>query len=449
MNNTWLVPDRQTIFKDVNVSSTAKAIRNSKSNNTILTEVEEIVSSIPGWVWSGVNEKVWEIKFEKYKAWHINANCHSPPRNLVIQACDGLPPFNLGSWLNQQTQRYSGKQSKRSLSNLQIKRFETEIRFWRWTDWERSFSGYKYAVEKLGVENIKISTSLSELPLEIRNVGRWLSKQREHCHKRNFYSSSKLSPQNLKELEKFGFECDPFAMRWHEGFMELLKYVRSFKTARVSQTHVTSSGFNLGVWVTKRRVARSKNVSNDPNHMLRQRLLSELPDWNRNWADFRNVDYDVADDNTIGLISASVENKEHLRKILTLSLYAGLRLNEVQRFKHVTVNNVPCIEIEGVRGSVGFRLIPSHTRIMNIKPIEGYTYAGLSKTFSDAKPDCLPKELHITSLMLRFLEELERSGLDKEVLFMVANGSDREHWTAEILQELSSSIRRLSYALTN
>ncbi|MDB3896849.1 DEAD/DEAH box helicase family protein [Alphaproteobacteria bacterium] len=446
LNKTWLVPDRNTVFKDVNVAATAKAMRNSKRNNTILPEVEEILSTIPGWVWSGVDEKVWEIKFEKYKAWHLNANCHSPPRDLVVQDCEGLPPFNLGSWLNQQTLRYSSKQGVRSLSSTQIKRFETEISFWRWSDWQRSFAGYQYAVEKLGFENIKTSTSLSELPLEIRNVGRWLSKQRDHCQKVNFYSSSRLTPQYLKELEKFGFDCDPFARLWHIGFLELLEYVKYNKTARVPQTHITSTGFNLGSWVSKRRIARSKNVSTDPNHMLRQRLLSELPDWNRNWADFRTVDYEVADDNTIRLISVSVENKKHLSNILTLSLYAGLRLNEIQRFKHVTVNNVQCIEIEATRGSVGFRLIPSHARIVNIKPIEGYTYAGLSKAFSDARPDCLPKELHITSLMLRFLKELERGGLSKEVLFMVANGSEREHWTAEVLKELSGSVGKLSYA---
>ena len=83
---------------------------------------------------------------------------------------------------------------------------------------------------------------------------------------------------------------------------------------------------------------------------------------------------------------------------------------------------------------------------MNIKPIDNYTYAGLSKAFSDAKPDCLPKELHITSLMLRFLEELERGGLIKEVLFMVAKGSEREYQTAEVLKDLSGSVRKLSYA---
>ena len=57
-----------------------------------------------------------------------------------------------------------------------------------------------------------------------------------------------------------------------------------------------------------------------------------------------------------------LENKEHLRKILTLSLYAGLRLNEVQRFKHVTVNNVPCIEIEGVREEQTDDHANEHTR---------------------------------------------------------------------------------------
>ena len=50
LNKTWLVPDKKTIFKSVNIASTAKGMRKSKLNGAILPEVEEILSTIPGWV---------------------------------------------------------------------------------------------------------------------------------------------------------------------------------------------------------------------------------------------------------------------------------------------------------------------------------------------------------------------------------------------------------------
>ena len=90
--------------------------------------------------------------------------------------------------------------------------------------------------------------------------------------------------------------------------------------------------------------------------------------------------------------------------------------------------------------------MPIHPRIKGINPINNHSYDALAKAFLDAKPGSLPKELHLTSLMLRFLDELEVGGLSKDVLFMVANGSKREHWTGEVLKELSSSIKRLHYS---
>jgi len=445
-NKTWIVPNRKTLFKDVDIASIAKSIRNSKRTDSLSPEVEEIVSSIPGWVWNGVDERVWEIKFERYKAWHLETNRHSPPRDLMINDCDGLPPFNLGAWLNQQTTRYNqSKAGVRPLKDEQIERFETEIRFWHWTNWERSFSGYKYAVEKLGRDNVNVNTVLEELPLEIRNVGRWLSKQRGHCQTVNFHKSPKLSPKFLKEIEKFGFDCDPFSKIWFQGFMELLQYVRQNNTSRVSQEYVNSNGFALGSWVSKKRAAQKKNSSTHPLQKFQLKLLSDQPDWNSNWADFRTVNYKVADDNSIGLIKDSITGKDHLERMIKLALYAGLRMHEMQKFRHINIEKMPFIEIEAVRGVTDFRLIPCHPNILGVEPINDFTYAALSKAFRDVKPKGLSKEIHFTSFMLRFHNELIRVGLNKDILFMVANGSKKENWTPKILEELSASIKKISY----
>ena len=444
-NDTWLVPDRRTMFDGVNVSSTAKGMRKSKALGTILPEVNEILESIPGWTWDGLEERIWDLKFESYKSWHLQNNRHQPPRNLIVNDVAGIPPFNLGSWLMQQVSRFNAKPGTKRLSEVQIERFETEINFWRWTPWERSFEGYRYAIKKLGSDKLNTHTSIKELPLEIQNVGRWLSKQRQHCKAMDFHSSSKLSPTFLMQLENFGFECDPFALRWHEGFMALLEHVRRNNTARVRQDFLTPEGFPLGSWVSTQR-QHCRDVSElKSDEKLRRRLLSELPDWNANWADFRTVNYKAAENEHLRLLYDASNEKPQIRNIILLALYGGMRLKEMQDFKHITIGGGCYLEIGPTAGTSDYRLIPTHPKILGIEPMKNKNYGALAKSFNDAKPDALGKEVHVTSLMLRFLDELKRNGLSGDTQFMIANGSKRQNWTPSILAEIASSINNISY----
>ena len=61
-------------------------------------------------------------------------------------------------------------------------------------------------LKKLGSDILNVHKSIIDLPLDAQNVGRWLSKQRQHCKAMEFHSSSKLKPAFLREPRR-GINC--------------------------------------------------------------------------------------------------------------------------------------------------------------------------------------------------------------------------------------------------
>ena len=441
-NNTWIVPDRGAFFKSINISAAAKSLKQSFRAGKLQKKAQEEIECIEGWTWGSQVEAVWNLKFEYYKKWHIANNAHMPPRDLWVNEIYGVPPFNLGSWINQQTARYASKPGVRSLSPDQIARFENEIRLWAWHPWERAFLAYKEA--KSTMSEITTSFTNSAFPKEVQNVGRWLSKQRGNCKQNSFFTSKKLRPEFLYKLEKEGFCCDPFSILWHQGFLNLRKYVDVNGTSRVEQNFVSEDGFKLGIWVAKQRAIRFSDISSDRD--FRYSLLSKFPDWNENWSNSRTVNYQSASDEFIKEMLELTRDKDDLNKAIKLAIYAGLSLNEVFLFDRKKLNSGSLIEVPKQRGKVNYRVVPISRSLIDTRPITNTTYNALSLSFSRNKPKKYSKEMHFQSLSMRFAKDLKNAGVPDTIIFMINNGAPPKEWTEDRLKILREGVNSINYA---
>jgi superfamily II DNA or RNA helicase len=85
-------------------------------------------------------------------------------------------------------------------------------------------------------------------------LGQWVSVQRLSQHK--------LSDQRKARLDMLGFDWDPFASQWEEGFEHLQAYVKEYGHARVPYQYKSPDGYKLGLWMTNQR-HRPNSLSSD------------------------------------------------------------------------------------------------------------------------------------------------------------------------------------------
>ncbi|QXE92797.1 Helicase associated domain protein [Geomonas subterranea] len=105
-------------------------------------------------------------------------------------------------------------------------------------------------------------------------LGIWVVKQRA--------SRGCISQERRERLEALpGWSWDPFSDQWEEGFCILKEYVEEKGHARVPQSHKTTGGFKLGVWVNSQRTKRKKLTTD------RIQRLEELPGWCWNARSYR------------------------------------------------------------------------------------------------------------------------------------------------------------------
>ena len=84
-------------------------------------------------------------------------------------------------------------------------------------------------------------------------MGVWADTQRQNLKK------NKLSEERKERLEALGFVWDQLAAQWEEGFRELSAYHQEHGNCDVSQSHITDTGFKLGLWVSNQRQFLKKN----------------------------------------------------------------------------------------------------------------------------------------------------------------------------------------------
>jgi superfamily II DNA or RNA helicase len=88
-------------------------------------------------------------------------------------------------------------------------------------------------------------------------LGRWVTKQR------TIYNNQKISKDRVKLLDAIGFDWDPIASYWNEGFNQLQKYKAEFGDCSPSRSFKSPNEFTLGSWVTVLRASYKKGILPD------------------------------------------------------------------------------------------------------------------------------------------------------------------------------------------
>jgi len=149
--------------------------------------------------------------------------------------------YLLGGWQSYQRTR----QRKGKLSLDKIKRLK-EIGFiWEKLEehFEKGFQETFSCKRSTGNPNVlNVYKTPEGFPL-----GRWQDSQR------NLYKEEKLSSDRIKRLEDIGFTWGKFEEQFEKGFQETLLYRNRTGIPNASLGYITSGGFRLGKWQSKKK----------------------------------------------------------------------------------------------------------------------------------------------------------------------------------------------------
>ena len=143
--------------------------------------------------------------------------------------------LNLGSWVGTQ------RSQKKRLTPDQIKRLDSLGFSWDpiAEQWEEGFAALQKFHRREG--HCRVPQRSHEFGL---NLGSWVNRQRS--------TKEDLTPDKIKRLDNLGFNWDPIAEQWEEGFAALQKFHKREGHCRVPQrSH--EFGLDLGRWVSKQR----------------------------------------------------------------------------------------------------------------------------------------------------------------------------------------------------
>jgi superfamily II DNA or RNA helicase len=114
------------------------------------------------------------------------------------------------------------------------------------TDWAEGFRYLTIYKEREG----HCSVSAQYKTVDGYRLGQWVSVQRQ--------SRDSMTSERKARLDALGFDWDPIATQWEEGFEHLRAYVKEYKDCRVPAQYKTPSGYRLGGWVSTQRLSNDK-----------------------------------------------------------------------------------------------------------------------------------------------------------------------------------------------
>jgi len=209
-----------------------------------------------GFVWDP-SVSTWEKGFHHLKKYaEREGNCCVPHHHIESD-------YPLGQWVNNQ------RGSRETLSEDRKQRLEGLGFIWDVLkdNWEKGFRHLQQYKDRMG--HCRVPAGHKENGF---GLGRWVSKQRTN--------KTKLSKEQRRRLDTFGFVWDPYEQDWEEGFSHLKAYKDRVGHCNISRHH-KEKGFSLGQWVGVQRVRQAEL----PNH--RRKLLNDLGFvWNQadeNW----------------------------------------------------------------------------------------------------------------------------------------------------------------------
>jgi hypothetical protein len=249
-NGHALVPAAHTTKHGFRLGTWVSAQRARKAS--LLPAQRKRLEALRGWTWDPLQD-AWEEGYQHLKAF-VRANGHARVPNAFVTR----DRFKLGSWVASQRSR------KPNLS-IERRRRLIALKGWNWDArlavWEDGLRHLKQFVSSKGHARVPVAHVTSDG----FKLGTWVVTQRR----------LPLQPDRRARLESvpgwtWGNVIDA---AWEQTFGALSAFVKKEGHARVPQSHVTSDGIRLGVWVSKQRGRRGKLSAN------RRQRLSALPGW--------------------------------------------------------------------------------------------------------------------------------------------------------------------------
>ena len=236
-------------------------IRLGKVEGNLTQEQIEKLDAI-GMVWETVLDQNWARYYEAAKK-YFDENGNLDVEQMYVTA-DNIP---LGQWLGRlRIQEKAGARSlflteerKELLNNIGM--------IWGKYDyfWERNFAAAVEYYKKHGNLNIPIVYVNSD---GIR-LGRWISNIRALHAGRKKYGTPPTEEQ-IARLNEIGMIwTNNLENKWEKGFSEACEYALEHKTLIVPSDYVSSSGYNLGVWLLKQnKMFKDGKLSEDRKQRL-------------------------------------------------------------------------------------------------------------------------------------------------------------------------------------
>lgn len=188
-----------------------------------------------GFIWNPY-DLLWEEGcnyFEKYVSEFGN-----PSISVDYRTKDN---FNLGGWANSQRDaKKKGRLSEERINRLTLLGF-----VWDFLDaqWNNNYELLKKFKKEFSIVDIALGY---KTPDGI-NLGAWVNQQRKK------FENGLIDNDKIKLLDDLGLSWNPDDEKWGKAFANLKEYSNEFGSCKVSLTHVTPDGFELGNWVRYQR----------------------------------------------------------------------------------------------------------------------------------------------------------------------------------------------------
>ena len=186
------------------------------------------------------DDEVWEARFSQLLDFH-KQNGHA----LVPYDYPQNP--KLGRWINKL------RPKKDALSSDRLKKLNSIGFVWKVSQeelWESAFAVLaKYLDDGKHRDIPKTVKYIDPLTGKQFLLHGWIRRQRTN--------KERLSRSQIAKLDSVGFDWDPYASDWEEGFARLKEYLAEKGTTRVPATH-SYKGYTLGMWVRVQRREKDK-----------------------------------------------------------------------------------------------------------------------------------------------------------------------------------------------
>ena len=222
----------------------ASQLRGRRTAGTLSAEKIAILDDL-GLPWSARDHR-WALGLKAATSYHAAHGHLAVPRGYAT--ADG---FRLDSWVRIQRRKLGeGTLDARQAAALEALGVQpgTDPR------WDK---GLQVATEYHATHG-HINVPGSHLASNGFDLAAWIQD------KRHQYRRGKLPPDRAASLERLGINWNPRGSAWDDGLRALNEFKAVHRHTDVPQGHVTPSGYRLGKWWEKQRIARIRgNLSPD------------------------------------------------------------------------------------------------------------------------------------------------------------------------------------------